>query len=122
MDPMLMDTQLEKYADVLLWGLQTSRKGKFKSKDIILIRYELDAMKIAECLQGKILDMGMHPILRLGLTSNMERIFFEKANNSQLVFQPPGEKELFERLNGGIYVHAPQSLMHLSDIDPKKIG
>jgi aminopeptidase len=119
---MLMDTQIEKYADVLLWGLQTSRKGKFKSKDIILIRYELDAMKIAECLQGKILDMGMHPILRLGLTSNMERIFFEKANNSQLVFQPPGEKELFERLNGGIYVHAPQSLMHLSDIDPKKIG
>ncbi len=119
---MLTDTQIEKYADVLLWGLQTSRKGKFKSKDIILIRYELDAMRIAERLQSKILDVGMHPILRLGLTSNMERIFFEKANNNQLVFQPPGEKELFERLNGSIYVHAPQSLKHLSDIDPGKIG
>jgi len=119
---LLTDTQIEKYASVLLWGLQTSRKGKFKSKDIILIQYDLDAMKIAECLQGQILDVSMHPILRLGLTSNMERTFFEKANNSQLVFQPPGEKELFEHLNGSIYVHAPQSLTHLSNIDPKKIG
>ncbi len=119
---MLTDTQLQKYADVLLWGLQTSRRDKFKKNDMVLIRYDLEAVKTAERLQGKILDMGMHPILRPGLTSVMERIFFEKANNRQLVFEPPGEKELFERLNGSIYLHAPESLTHLSDIDPSKIG
>jgi aminopeptidase len=119
---LLTDTQLQKYADVLLWGLQTSRRDKFKKNDMVLIRYDLEAVKTAERLQGKILDIGMHPILRPGLTSAMERIFFEKANNRQLVFEPPGEKELFERLNGSIYLHAPESLTHLSDIDPSKIG
>jgi aminopeptidase len=119
---LLTDTQLQKYADVLLWGLQTSRRDKFKKNDMVLIRYDLEAVRTAERLQGKILDIGMHPILRPGLTSAMERIFFEKANNRQLVFEPPGEKELFERLNGSIYLHAPESLTHLSDIDPSKIG
>jgi aminopeptidase len=119
---LLTDTQLQKYADVLLWGLQTSRRDKFKKNDMVLIRYDLEAVKTAERLQGKILDIGMHPILRPGLTSAMERIFFEKANNRQLVFEPPGEKELFERLNGSIYLHAPESLTHLSDIDPSKIA
>jgi len=119
---MLTDTQMDRYASVLLWAQKTARRGKFKRNDIVLIRYDLDAMKMAERLQAKILDTGMHPILRLGLTSNMERIFFEKANNRQLVFQLPGEKELFEHLNGGIYLHAPDSLTHLTDVDPKKIG
>jgi aminopeptidase len=119
---MLTRIQLDRYADVLLWGLKTSRRGKFKKNDMVLIRYDHNAAKVAERLQGKILDMGMHPILRPGLTSGMERVFFEKANNRQLVFRPPGEKELFKRLNGSIYLHAPESLTHLSGIDPKKIG
>lgn len=113
---------LERYADVLLWGLYTARKARFKKNDIILIRYEHPAMELAEILYGKILDMKMHPIIRMGLTSEMERTFFEKANSRQLVFNPPGDKELFENLNGNIYLHAPESLTHLGKIDPKKIG
>lgn len=119
---MLTDRQLDQYTDVLFWALSTARRGKFKKKDIVLIRYDFDAVKMAERLEGKILDMGMNPVLRLGLTSEMERIFFEKADNRQLVFQPPGEKELLEHLNGAIYLHAPASLTHLAHIDPKKIG
>jgi len=119
---MLSDIQLNRYADVLLWGLKTSRRGDFRKNDIVLIRYNLAATKMAESLQAKILDVGMHPILRLGLTSKMERNFYEKANMKQLVFQPPGEKVLLEHLNGSIYLHAPESLTHLSDIDPKKIA
>jgi aminopeptidase len=118
----LNDNQIEKYANILLWGLNTSRKGRFKKNDIVLIRYDLAAITMAEVLQAKLLDMGMHPILRIGLTSTMERSFFDKANNKQLIFQPPGEKQLCEHLNGSLYLHAPESLTHLSDIDPKKIG
>jgi aminopeptidase len=119
---MLANVQLKKYADVLLWGLETSRTERFKKNDVIMIRYDIDALVLAECLQEKILDMGIHPVLRMGLTSKMERSFFERANNQQLCFQPPGERELYQGLNGGIYLHAPQSLTHLSHIDPRKIG
>jgi aminopeptidase len=119
---MLANVQLKKYADVLLWGLETSRTERFKKNDVIMIRYDIDALVLAECLQEKILDMGIHPVLRMGLTSKMERSFFERANNQQLCFQPPGERELYQGLNGGIYLHAPESLTHLSHIDPRKIG
>lgn len=119
---MFTKTQLEKYADVLLWGLRTARTGRYKKNDIVLIRCDLSAVSLAERLQARILDMGMHAILRMGLTSDMERIFYEKANNRQLVFEPPGEKELHESLNGSLYLCAPESLTHLSNVDPRKIG
>ena len=119
---MLTDIQLERYTDVLLWGLRTSRAGKYRKGDVILIRSDLAAVRLAERLFAKILDMGMHPILRMGLTSDMERVFYEKANNRQLIFEPPGEKELHENLNGSLYLYAPESLTHLSNIDPRKIA
>lgn len=119
---MLTERQLDRYADVLLWGLRTSRGGKYKKNDIVLIRYDLAAIKLAERLQAKILDMGMHPALRMGLTSEMESVFYKKANNKQLVFLVPGGKELHQHLNGSIYLYAPESLTHLSDIDPRRIA
>jgi len=77
---------------------------------------------MAERLQARILGMGMHPVLRAGLTPRMECNFFEKANNKQLTFQPPGENQLCQHLNGAVYLHGPESLTHLGHIDPKKIG
>ncbi len=118
----LTERQMEKYCDVLIWALKTARKEKFKKNDVILIRYDLSAIRMAEILQAKFLDMGMNPIPRMGLTWGMERNFFEKANKRQLVFLTPGEKELFKNLNGSVYLYAPESLTHLSLIDPKKIG
>jgi aminopeptidase len=119
---MLTKKQLIKYSDVLLWALKTARKGKFKKNEIILIRFDLAALKMCEILQGKLLDMGMNPVLRLGLNHKMEHNFYAKANGRQLVFLGPGEKELCEGINGSIYLHAPESLTHLKDIDSKKIG
>jgi aminopeptidase len=119
---MFSKNQLEKYSDILLWGLKKARTMKFNKKDNILIRYDLAAIKLAEVLQGRILDMGMNPILRINYSSRMDVNFYEKANSSQLIFQTPGEKELYENLNGGIYLHAPESLTHLGHIDPRKLG
>ncbi len=118
----LTEKQMEKYCDVLIWALKTARKENFKKNDLILIRYDLAAIRMAEKLQVKFLDMGMNPIPRMGLTWGMERNFFEKANKRQLVFLTPGEKELFSHLNGSVYLYAPGSLTHLSRIDPKRIG
>jgi aminopeptidase len=119
---MLTNTQLDKYAEVLLWGLKTARRSRFKKRDIITVRYDRDAVQLAERLQAKILAMGMNPVMRAGLTPAMEKNLFEKSNDQQLVFQAPGEKELCENVHGGIYLHAPESLTHLSHIDPRKIG
>ncbi len=119
---MLTAEELEKYAEVMLWGLTTARKEKFKKGDIVLLQYDLPALGLVEALYGKLLDRGMHVLQRLGLTSTMERQFYARANARQLVFIPPGEKELYARLNGRIYLHAPQSLTHLADIDPAVIA
>jgi aminopeptidase len=118
----LTKTHIKKYAEVLLWGLKTARTASFKKGDIVLVRFDLAALKLAESLQAKLLDIGMNPILRLVSTPLMEHHLFKKANSRQLVFLPPGEEDLTRNLNGGIYLHAPASLTHLKDIDPKKIG
>jgi aminopeptidase len=114
--------QTEKYCDVLLWALKTARKENFQKNDVVMILYDLAGLKMAEVLQAKLLDMGMNPIPRMGLTSVMEKSFFERANSRQLIFQTPGAKELYKCLNGSIHIHAPESLTHLSQIDPKRIG
>ena len=118
----LTDVQLERYADVLIWALKVARKNPFKRNDTILIQYYPAAVRLAEILYDKILDMEMNPIQRMGLTINMERGFYEKANNRQLVFLAPGDHDLYGSINGRIFLHAPDALTHLKDIDPAKIG
>ncbi len=119
---MLTDTELNKYADVLFWGLETARKKRFKKNDIILIQYEHPAVKLAEILFEKILERGLNPIQRMGVTYSMERSFYKISNKKQLQFIPPGEKELFSNLHGRFFLRAPESLSHLRDINPAKIG
>ena len=119
---MFTEKQLERYADVLWWGLTTARKSAFKKNDIVLIRYNEPAVRLAEILYGGILSRGLQPVQRMNPTATMERDFYLLATNRQLVFLPPGEKELLSCLSGSIFLLAPESITHLSDIDPKKIG
>jgi aminopeptidase len=119
---MLNDRQLGRYADVLWWGLGTARTSPFKKNDIILIRYHRPAIKLAEILYARLLAGGYHPVQRLSPTTTMERQFYLLSNARQLAFLPPGEKELMSGLNGSIFLYAPESITHLSDIDPGKIG
>ena len=119
---MLTKKQLDKYADVLLWGLKAARSGKFKRGDVVLVQFDLPAVRLAEFLQAKLLDMGMNPVMRSSVTPVMEHNFYEKANNKQLVFRGSWQDDLYKNINGRIYLHAPASLTHLADIDPKRIG
>ncbi|RJR41650.1 MAG: aminopeptidase, partial [Desulfobacteraceae bacterium] len=113
---------LDKYGDVLLWALRKARKGPFGKRDVVLVNYHLDALPLAETLQYELLHMGFHPVLRLRSTSRMERTFFDAANPRQLEFRTPGDAELNQSLNGAIYLFSPDSLTHLSSIDPSKVG
>ena len=119
---MFTSKQLQRYADILWWGLTTARRSPFIRNDIIVIRYNKPAVELAEILYAGLLERGIHPIQRMNPTPAMERYFYSISSNKQLVFLHPGEKELISRLNGSIFLYAPESITHLSDIDPKKIG
>jgi len=56
---MFTDKALDNYAEVLLWGIKTARSGTYRKNDIILVRYDLAAVRLAEILQKKILQRGM---------------------------------------------------------------
>ncbi|GAB6908462.1 conserved hypothetical protein [Desulfosarcina cetonica] len=119
---MLSEIQLERYAEVLLWGLRIARSKPFKRGDVVLVRFNLDAVPLAQILERRLLEQGMNPVRRLHPTPEMEKNFFKLANRRQLVFDPPGEDTLYRHLNGSIFLHAPASITHLSGIDPKKIS
>ena len=119
---MLTDKQLHRYADVLVWGLNTARTGKIKKNDIIIIRYDLPAIKLVEIVHKKLIEMGVHPVQRLLQTPIMEKNFYSLSSKKQLVFLPPGEEELYKNLNGTIAILGPESLTHLSGIDSNKIS
>jgi aminopeptidase len=119
---MLNERQLERYAEVMLWGLTTARSQRFKKNDIVQVRFNLPALRLAELLHERLLERGLNPVVRFSPTPTMERNFFEQAAPKQLVFQPPGADTLYENLNGSIFLHAPESITHLSGVDPKKIA
>ncbi len=119
---MLNAKQLERYADVLLWGLRTARKKKPRKNEIVVIRYDLAAIPLVEVLHKKLIQKGIQPVQRLMQTPEMEKNFFTQAGKKQLTFIPPGETELYHHLNGAIAVLAPESLTHLSGIDSDKIA
>jgi len=119
---MLTELQLERYADVLIWALKTARKKIFKKNEIIVIRYQIQAMRLAEILNARILRLGMHPVQRLLPSAVMEKNFYQLSNPRQLEFTAPGEEALYRNLNGSIFLYAPESITHLSDIDPRKVG
>ena len=119
---MFTEHQLEKYAEVLLWGMKAARSDPFDSGEIVLIRYDLAGLRLTEILYEKLLREGINPVQRINGSPRMEHAFFSLAEEPQLTFIPPGEEELLRRLNGSIALLAPESLTHLQHIDPSRIG
>ncbi|HMA67153.1 MAG TPA: aminopeptidase [Desulfosalsimonadaceae bacterium] len=119
---MLTEKQMQRYADVLIWGLQTARTGKIKKGDVVLIRYDLPAIRLVEILYDKLLAMDVHPVQRMLQTPAMESGFYSRANSRQLSFIAPGEESLYRNLGGSIAILAPESLTHLSGVDPSRLS
>ncbi len=119
---MLTERQLENYAEVLGWGLTTARGHRFRKQEIVQIRFHAGAIRLAEILYRNLIQAGVNPVLRLAGTPEMERQFYRLAAPAQLAFIPPGEERLMQRLNGGIYLHAPDCLTHLQAADPCKLA
>jgi aminopeptidase len=119
---MLTENQLENYAAVLWWGLSTARSRPFRRGDIVQLRFHAGALRLAEILYRRLIERGLHPIARLTPTAAMERSFFTLSGPHQLAFIAPGEEILSRRLNGSIFLHAPESMTHLQAAAPEAIA
>lgn len=119
---MLTKKQIEKYADVMVWAVMEERRGKFSKGGIVRVKFDLPAMSLAEEVQIRLLDKGMHPDMCPLINENMERDFYEHASNKQLSFVMPWQESVVNSINGNIYLLAPTSLTHLKDIDPAKMA
>jgi aminopeptidase len=119
---MLTDKQLDAYAEVLWWGLTTARRKRFRRGDIVQIRFDTAALRLAEILYRKLIERGLHPVARLTSTVEMERSFFLLSGPQQLAFVAPGERHLCRRLNGSLFLNAPESLTHLREAAPAAVA
>lgn len=119
----LTKTQNEKYADVMIWALQTARRnGKFKKYDSVLLRTDLAALPLAEAVYKKLIAARFNVITRLNAPEAFSKAFYTNADDKQLAFIAPGEKEFQGGINGLISLRAPEDLTHLKDVNPARIG
>ncbi|MCG8532066.1 MAG: aminopeptidase [Desulfovibrionales bacterium] len=113
---------LEKYADVLFWALSRARQKPFAKSDIILVNYDIDGLPLAEEVCALLHDKGMIPVPRMNETPRMQVDKYTKSNNKRLTTLIPGQRDLYNHLNGSISIYAPASLGHLAGIDPELIA
>lgn len=120
---LLTKTQLEKYAQVMIWALKTARRnGKFKPYDVVLLRTDVGATPLAEEIYHQLLTQRLHPVLRFNTPENMAKNFYTTADKKQLSFIAPGEKEFQSGINGLIALRAPEDLTYLKQVDPSRIA
>ena len=116
----LSKTQLEKYADALIWGLTTARTEKFKKYDNILVRCDLEGRELGEIVYRKLIERKFNVIFNFVSSPAIERAFYQCSDEKQRGFLAPWDKEMYGRLNGSVAITAPASLTHLKDIDPRR--
>lgn len=120
---MFSKDKLEKYADVMVWGLEIARKsGKLGKYENAVIKYHLPSQPLVEQIYKRLLERKLNVTLKPMATPELDRIFFDKADDKQLQYIAAGEKEYNEDLHGYIAVRAPESLTHLKNVDPKKFA
>lgn len=119
---MFTKEELDRYAQVMIWGMKKARKNPFVKDDIVLIRTDKSAAPLANGIYKKLLEMEFNPVIRINLPEEMEKTFFSTSADHQLEFKIPGDAELYSSLNGLISLLGPESLTHLKDIDPSRIG
>ncbi|MGE4506802.1 MAG: aminopeptidase, partial [Desulfovibrionaceae bacterium] len=119
---MFTKEELLKYARTLWWGLTTARLNPYKPGDVVLLRYDLPALPLAEAMFELLVEQGMVPVPRANLSAPMELAFYGKGSEAQITAIPAGDREFVGGLCGLISLIAPASLTHLAGVDPKKIG
>lgn len=119
----LTKSQLNKYADVMVWAMEYGRLGgKFKKYDTVLVRCEVGATELARAVYERLLDKKYNPVVRFMAPEGFQQALYGKADDKQLAYIPAGEEAFQGSLNGLIALRAPADLTALKNVDPARIG
>jgi len=102
--------------------LRTSRAVPFKNGELVLLRYDHQALPLAEAVYAALLDAHLHPLPLATPTSFMQAQHFGNSSFGQLTFAQPGLNDLHRATAGVITILAPDDLGCLSDVDPHNIA
>ena len=115
--------QLERYADVMVWAMEESRRGgKFSKYDTVLLRYDGAAAPLARAVYERLLQKRYHAVSRVNAAEDFARSFYTLADDKQLDYVAAGEKEFQAGLNGLISLRAPTDLTALKSVNPARIA
>lgn len=116
-------TQLDKYADVMIWAMENARRGgRFKKYDKVLVRYDRAAGALALAVYERLLKKRYQPTARANTPEGFLRSFYTLADERQLKYVAAGEREFQGALNGLIALRAPEDLTALKTVNPARIG
>jgi aminopeptidase len=113
-------TQLEKYADAMMWGLTTAHRKPYKKYETVLVRCDLEAADLGEIINRKLVQRGFNVIFQFLPTPGLTHDFYKYSDDKQRGCLGDWEKTLYGELNGYVFIHAPASLTFMKDIDPKR--
>jgi aminopeptidase len=113
---------LENYAEVLLFAMETNRGARLKAGQVVVIRFDIGAVRVAEALYSLAMDRHLNPVPMVLPTPLMEGERYINSSFGQLVFQQPGLGELYDQASGVVTIYSPNSLTHLANIDPRSIA
>jgi len=111
---------LERYADIMVNFAANHGKG-VKKNNVVRIFCQLPALELGKAVYKKILQVGAHPILKIG-DDDFNVIYYENANDNQLKkFHHSYSKALVDTVDHSIAIWGVKDPFYLKHIDPKKI-
>ncbi len=113
---------IENYAEVLLWALNQTRDVPLKNRDVVVIRYDIPGLALAEAVYTRLMDAHLMPVPVAMPTPYMEMERYLNSSYGQLLFQQPGVAELYSHAAGVINILAPEDITHLQTVDPRTIA
>lgn len=113
---------LENYAEVLFWALNQTRATPLKNRDVVLIRYDIPGLALAEAVYSRLMDAHLMVVPVALPTPYMEMERYLNSSYGQLLFQPPGVADMYSQAAGIINILAPEELTHLQTVDPRTIA
>jgi len=120
--PLFESVDIENYAEVLLWALGETREQPLEHQDVVLIRYDIPGLALAEAVYTRLMDAHLMPVPIAMPTPYMEMERYHNSSYGQLMFQQPGLAELYSKAAGAINILAPEDLTHLQRVDPRTIA
>ncbi len=111
------------YSRLVLWGIKKAlalKNGELQPGDPVVVVYDWDALDLGIEMMKAILGLGLNPIMRAAMPSEMEAPYFMEASKEQLLWFPQFQIDMYMSLKARIFIDAPKSYNHLENVPEEK--